>query len=75
MVGTWWPRNVPLYWWVFGGSLITRGVLRAFAPSCEERERTIAEPNSAAHDAAESHHGPRNRAIVGFGIELLDDQH
>ena len=27
-VGTWWPRNVPLYWWVFGGSLLTWGLLR-----------------------------------------------
>jgi hypothetical protein len=27
-VGTWWPRNVPLYWWCFGGSLVSWGALR-----------------------------------------------
>lgn len=31
LVGPWWPRNVPLYWWVFGGSLLTWGVVRYFA--------------------------------------------
>jgi hypothetical protein len=31
MVGTWWPNNVPLYWWTFGGSLISWGVVRYFA--------------------------------------------
>jgi hypothetical protein len=28
MVGTWWPRNVPLYWWCFGGTLASWGALR-----------------------------------------------
>jgi hypothetical protein len=27
-VGTWHPRNVPFYWWVFGGSLLTWAALR-----------------------------------------------
>ena len=27
-VGPWWPRVVPLYWWVFGGSLLTWGMVR-----------------------------------------------
>jgi hypothetical protein len=30
-VGAWWPRNVPLYWWCFGGSLVSWGALRYFA--------------------------------------------
>lgn len=32
VVGPWWERNVPLYWWVFGGSLVTWAAVRAFAP-------------------------------------------
>ena len=32
MVGPWWLRNLPFYWWVFGGSLVTWGVVRATAP-------------------------------------------
>ncbi len=28
-VGAWWPRNVPLYWWCFGGILVSWGVLRS----------------------------------------------
>jgi hypothetical protein len=28
IVGPWWPRVVPLYWWVFGGSLLTWGMVR-----------------------------------------------
>ena len=32
VVGPWWLRNVPFYWWVFGGSLLTWGVVRATAP-------------------------------------------
>jgi hypothetical protein len=27
-VGAWWPRNVPLYWWCFGGTLASWGALR-----------------------------------------------
>jgi hypothetical protein len=30
-VGPWWGRNVPLYWWVFGGSLLTWGIVRRAA--------------------------------------------
>ncbi|MBY0456460.1 MAG: hypothetical protein K2V38_03925 [Gemmataceae bacterium] len=30
--GPWWARNVPLYWWVFGGSLLTWLVVRLAAP-------------------------------------------
>ncbi len=32
LVGTWWMRNVPGYWWVFGGSLLTWGIVRYTAP-------------------------------------------
>lgn len=32
LVGPWWMRNVPGYWWVFGGSLLTWAAVRAFAP-------------------------------------------
>jgi hypothetical protein len=28
LVGPWWGRNVPLYWWAFGGSLVTWLVVR-----------------------------------------------
>lgn len=31
MVGMWWPRNVPLYWWCFGGALATWGLVRYFS--------------------------------------------
>lgn len=31
-VGPWWGSNVPGYWWVFGGSLVTWAVVRAFVP-------------------------------------------
>ena len=31
-VGPWWMRNVPGYWWVFGGSLLTWALVRGFAP-------------------------------------------
>lgn len=31
IVGPWWPRNVPLCWWVFGGAIVTWGLLRYFA--------------------------------------------
>lgn len=30
-VGMWWPRNVPLYWWCFGGALATWGLVRYFS--------------------------------------------
>jgi hypothetical protein len=30
-VGPWRMRNVPLYWWVFGGSLATWAIVRYFA--------------------------------------------
>jgi hypothetical protein len=32
VVGPWWGRNVPFYWWVFGGSLVTWGIVRYTAP-------------------------------------------
>lgn len=32
LVGPWWIAVVPGYWWVFGGSLLTWGLVRYFAP-------------------------------------------
>lgn len=43
VVGPWWLRNVPFYWWVFGGSLLTWGAVRATAPR-PKREATLAFP-------------------------------
>jgi len=40
IVGPWWPRNVPLCWWVFGGTLLTWGLLRYFA-SRTKREAAL----------------------------------
>lgn len=32
VVGPWWMRIVPGYWWVFGGALVTWGMVRYFSP-------------------------------------------
>jgi hypothetical protein len=44
VVGPWWGRNVPLYWWVFGGSLLTWGVLRYFAWRANRAPATLKLP-------------------------------
>lgn len=44
MVGPWWQRNVPFYWWVFGGSLLTWGVVRATAPRAKDETPTLKLP-------------------------------
>ncbi|MCS6866798.1 MAG: hypothetical protein RMJ56_08850 [Gemmataceae bacterium] len=46
MVGMWWPRNVPLYWWCFGGALASWGVVRYC--SYRLRKRLALAPSSAA---------------------------
>ena len=44
VVGPWWLRNVPFYWWVFGGSLLTWGVVRATAPRAKAEAPTLKLP-------------------------------
>jgi hypothetical protein len=53
-VGAWWPRNVPLYWWVFGGSLLTWGLLRYFASRTKGESQPL-----KLHEAGDS---PASRA-------------
>jgi hypothetical protein len=48
VVGTWHPRNVPLYWWVFGGSLVTWGMLRWHAAREKAEPATLRSPAPAA---------------------------
>ena len=52
-VGTWWPHVVPLYWLVFGGSLISWGAVRYFALRAEGEARTLklSEPSDARRAA------------------------
>jgi hypothetical protein len=44
LVGPWWPRNVPGYWWVFGASLSTWAVVRVHAWRTQTEPRTLAAP-------------------------------
>jgi hypothetical protein len=47
-VGPWWMRIVPGYWWVFGGSLITWGLVRYFAPRAKTEVPNATFPAPAA---------------------------
>lgn len=44
LVGTWWPRNVPLYWWCFGGALISWGIVRWHATRTSREAQTMKLP-------------------------------
>jgi hypothetical protein len=46
-VGTWHPRNVPLYWWVFGGSLLSWGLLRWHTTRVKAEAKTLKFPAPA----------------------------
>ena len=50
-VGPWWGRNVPFYWWVFGGSLITWGIVRYTAPRPNRNAQTIMLPGPTSSPA------------------------
>ncbi len=54
LVGPWWGHNVPLYWWVFGGSLLTWLVVRSLAPRAkpDAREQPYPAPAAPAARAA-----------------------
>ncbi len=50
LVGPWWMRIVPGYWWVFGGSLLTWGIVRSTAPRAK-LETPLAFPVPASRAA------------------------
>jgi hypothetical protein len=51
LVGPWWGHNVPLYWWVFGGSLVAWLVIRGRSTGPSRELPTISQSPLAA-DAA-----------------------
>ncbi len=55
-VGMWWPRNVPLYWWCFGGALATWSLIRYFS------WRRSCTPATAFHPTAASRELPAQAA-------------
>ena len=48
IVGPWWMRIVPGYWWVFGGALITWAVVRYSAPRAKSEAPTLTHPAPVA---------------------------
>ena len=51
LVGPWWMRNVPLYWWVFGGSLLTWAAVRLTAPRAKLEAPAVPFPAPATRAA------------------------
>jgi hypothetical protein len=54
LVGMWWSRNVPLYWWVFGSALITWGIVRYFALRAKGESQTLKLPAACEAEASAS---------------------
>jgi hypothetical protein len=51
LVGPWWGHNVPLFWWVLGGSLFTWGLVRYFAPKAKSESPAVTHPAPAVPPA------------------------
>lgn len=51
VVGPWWMRLVPGYWFVFGGALLTWALVRYFAPRAKAEALALRSPAPAARAA------------------------